>query len=557
MRKGFTFGYKKSLPPIEITPGPGDYTLSSLQTSFEKPLIPTKSSQAPRFLSQNLITPGPGSYNPKEFSTKSHISLPLISKSLRTPLVFKSSRGIPGPGEYEIGLNSSNQRRFPAQHANKLKFSLQTSSKPNKNMTPGPGHYSINESFYRSGHSVKIFQSEQNSKNPLPAFIPVSGTPGPGRYQSTGGTTVRRGPQYSFGQKPQNLQSIENPGPDSYNVSFTSLSGLGNKFSRNGNFSFPRTGKSFLLEELREKRYFPGPGSYNLAKRNPLLRENGVVFSTALRPLDRETPRSPGPGAYGSLTMSFMKKKQGYCQSLDIKGKRWRRRFKKQESYDSIEEEEKKREKEQKKQEFLERLKEISLKNKQEYGTPLHCKTPKNTNNNENFLTRIRRMNSDSEIKTKGFQKKPDFLLSQPSPTNKNLLKPPTLANTKSFSIGKSVRKLEYLDPGNVNPNIQRSPGPAGYFVERDMDKKAIKIATSKRDDRFFVLNKNPGVGNYSVPNSSFLRKPKKKKKLNENLVKLLKRIEMKVHPEKRREGKEQEIIKKTRKKSYAVITKT
>ena len=525
MRKGFTFGYKKSLKPIELTPGPADYGLSSLHDSFEKPSMQMKLSNSSRFQMKKemSLTPGPGSYDPREIP--STIRLPSISRSQRDGSCFIKSKGIPGPGKYNVSskIGLINQHR---KHLIKpLTISCTQSMLP-KTITPGPGSYSINESFYKSNHSIKILQPV-NGKYKTPSFIIENRVPGPNNYIIKGtpsGPKFTFGTKYEFGGRPK-IQ----PGPDSYNVNLMNTSGAGKKFFRNGFYSFSKSTKG--KNTMGDLRYFPGPGSYNLRNESPLLKENCAVFNTAIRPLFVNTERSltPGPGSYLSLPSLIHEKKKGYSISKNIKNRKFQRRFKRKDSFDSIEEEEKKQ-KEFKKQEFLGRLKE----NYQQFGTPKNVRTPVGYEQPSNFKKALRRINSDSEMKLKPapmfgpYQRR--SMVHNIMQSSKNQKFP-----IKSFSIGKSIRKLEYLDPGNVSPNIQRSPGPAGYFLERKLDKKAIKIATSKRDDKFLVLNVNPGAGTYNYENTSFIKRPKKKKKLNPNLVKLLTRIQLKVHPEKKK----------------------
>lgn len=559
MRKGFTFGYKKTFESIPICPGPADYVQTNLSDSLTKRVFSMTNSKTPRFkLEKDLLDkPGPGSYDPHEIA--SQIVLPIIGRSRRDPRVFLTSKDIPGPGKYTIP-SPLGRLKYKTPSNRPLLESIDHFSLDKKvTNTPGPGHYSINESFYRSNHSIKI-TSKGAGKFRNPSFFTESSTPGPGNYSLK---SQRPGPKFTFGLKTEssNKPSISQPGPDAYNVNLLNTSGSGNKFFRNHNFSFPKAPRKAKLE-INEQRYFPGPGAYNLSRESPLLKENGVIFNSAIRPLYQiGGSYTPGPGTYMSLPSLVKEKNKGYSLTSNIKEKKWRRLFKKRDSYDSIEEEEKKKA-QIKRDEFLNNLKALrsSMHVRSNAGTPKCSHTPKQGLGIESF-GKLRRTNSETRLKT---DKPSDFQLAKnisfvkfvkpiPNPKNQN--------PHKAFSIGKSVRKLEYLDPGNVNPNIVRSPGPAGYFVERELDKKAPKIATSKRDDKFLVLNVNPGAGSYNYNNSSFIKRPKKKKKLNPNLINLLKRIEMKVHPEKnprKIEAQSQQAKNKKRNKNkdYAVVIK-
>ena len=548
MRKGFTFGYKKTFESIQISPGPGDYGKTVEHDSFEKPTFSMNLSKAPRFkLDRDILKkPGPGAYDPHEISSK--IRLPIIGKSGRDPRCFLTSKGIPGPGNYNLPSPFGRPKYNKPPKKSQLDSISQTSLNKPIVTTPGPGSYSINESFYRSNHSIKI-SSQGTGKFRVASFLKDNGFPGPGKYPFK---NQKSGPKFTFGQKNE-VKGKPNlwPGPDTYNVNLLNTSASGRKFFRNYNFSYPKAEKT--KSEIYERRFFPGPGAYETNKESPLLRENGVIFNTAIRPLyNKSGSLTPGPGSYVSLPSLVKDKHKGYSLSTSIKNKKWQRRFKPRDSYDSIEEQEKKK-KIEKRTEFLNNLKLNLSKNKAQYGTPKYAKSPKQFTE---AVSVLRRTNSESELKATKFES--NHLLGR----GISFLKMPSQPKyppTKSFSIGKSVRKLEYLDPGNVNPDIVRSPGPAGYFVERKLDKKAVKIATSKRDDKYLVLNINPGAGSYSVDSSSFLKRPKKKKKLNPNLMSLLKRIEMKVHPEKSESHSSKlknNANRKSKKKDYAVVVK-
>lgn len=518
MRKGFTFGYKKSLPPILLTPGPADYSLLP-----SKPLLSHPITQSTRFPTQNSLyqTPGPGSYNPKE--PLSLITRPHISRSLRDSGCFILNKEVPGPGKYNLPYSIGEIKYKPIKSNREYKEPKDLTYK--KTTTPGPGTYSINESFYKAKEVGKKITSKRVCKFKTPSFVLENQNPGPGDYET--GAISRKGPFFSFGNslclKGKNI----GPGPVFYDVNVLNRSGLGNRFFRDGNYSFSKSTRKF--EDVNEKAYFPGPGAYNL--RTKILNDNGQTFNNAIRPLFKTSSFTPGPGSYLSLShLGTKKKDQGYCLSKNIKNKKWRRKFKRQGSWDSVEEEEKKM-KLLKQNEFLEKMQETKGKNTELMnGSPKYAQTPSHFGDSFNFdLKKLRRMNTDSEIKTKNYQmnhlsQKIELIpiSNLPSPKLKRF------ATIKTFSIGKSVRKLEFLE----NPNNSRSPGPAGYSLERKLDKKAFVMGTSKRDKKYLILNENPEPGRYQNDTSSFIKKTKKNNKINPNLLKLLKRIELKVHPE-------------------------
>ena len=155
----------------------------------------------------------------------------------------------------------------------------------------------------------------------------------------------------------------------------------------------------------------------------------------------RKTPtyvnsnENPGPGSYDREDSFHLGSRQkGYCLSLDIKGHKFKKK---------------------KRQRPLTKPKapQLSKTTRSSNNTPRAGASPK---------VHLQRLNSDSNLR----------FSTSPAVSPVTALK----AVAKKFFMGKSVRRLEWLDPGMANPKIQRSPGPANYNMQSSISKKKVKI---------------------------------------------------------------------------------
>lgn len=253
-RKGFSFGYRKELPQIDITPGPGDYDLNQSFLSLEKKVEKIKILSSFRFPPNSSPSPGPGSYSLG--TPSSGVNLPTISKSKRSKRCFFTNEENPGPGVYELssnllkkmkglqkneaqqnykyeqdgisysrngtdrlyektnideeqylknGMNTWKEKNRNSKYSNYTnndnngnKFhSISNEDNNNAFVSPGPGHYEIPDNLFKQNSVLKLIKPKTKFK--IPAFIPASETPSPNYYSKTDSSFV--GPKYSFGQR--------------------------------------------------------------------------------------------------------------------------------------------------------------------------------------------------------------------------------------------------------------------------------------------------------------------------------------------------------------------
>ena len=285
-----------------------------------------------------LITPGPGKYEPIKHSTQ----LPLwrIGTSQRGK---ESNNEIPGPGEYNLRF------KFPDGP------SYSIASKYTKNLeeevTPGPAQYSpknLNEkSSYTFGHKYKDKTKDMspgpgkyNLRTEKDLLVPSSifghekklqaanreKFPGPGKYKCNIDTTNIKHPNYSFGREKRKTDLInDTPGPGSYqhkeyvgkegkkismalkykSKSMEYIPGPGQYSSHNCTSIFKKLpdikigkDKRFSTSNLFEDQ--PGPGQYNDGEKVKFvkLQKPSWKIGTGLRKPLNEISDSPGPAKY-------------------------------------------------------------------------------------------------------------------------------------------------------------------------------------------------------------------------------------------------------------------
>ena len=112
------------------------------------------------------------------------------------------------------------------------------------------------------------------SKSPL--------VPGPGAYHPSIDQLIEKVPSYRIGtsKRELNLSRFNNPGPASYSMDFTSLSG-------------PKWKIGSSMRGIQKKNETPGPDLYNLPCPN-----SGLSYSISPSKLISKPISTPGPGAY-------------------------------------------------------------------------------------------------------------------------------------------------------------------------------------------------------------------------------------------------------------------
>lgn len=270
---------------LKISPGPGTYTPKDWHLE-SSPRYTTQSS--PRDPLRSSFTPGPGSYNTMCVGRTS--PRPIIGRSSRTYLTNLNQN--PGPGTYEIknskgqGFTLMNTRKpekinnFPGpgeynpNEMKRIKFSISRAKRLSEYFTdsPGPGSYTI--SPIKEGPSYKISKLDRLNNT-------TSTIPGPGAYDILPQLTS---PSFSMTGRNKSLKEKQLPGPGTYNPKI---------IEKKINIPISKSAKMpFKPKEI------PGPGAYNLEISHSL----STKFSLSPRKLIEISNTSPGPGTYESPT---------------------------------------------------------------------------------------------------------------------------------------------------------------------------------------------------------------------------------------------------------------
>ena len=215
-------------------------------------------------------SPGPGEYSivrqdPIHF---------YLSTSSRKDL--NHSHQIPGPGSYSPSLTESSPKI--SYSLNSFTKSLRA-SKTFKESTPGPGEYPLGSTFV-SGPSYSILGRDSKKKVVL--------SPGPGTYNPSSEYSLEKFPSVRIGtSKRENISSLFNgPGPASYSMDFSSLSG-------------PKWKIGSSVRAMFKVNETPGPGLYKIPTAG-----QGISYSISprkIKPGRASYIESPGPGTYSPV----------------------------------------------------------------------------------------------------------------------------------------------------------------------------------------------------------------------------------------------------------------
>ena len=288
-----------------ITPGPGRYQPNKL--TKQQPLWKIGTSKRPK--EQNLENPGPGAYNIRfKFPDGPSYSIALKQKKKLEEMET------PGPDAYNpLNLNKKSSYTFGSKYKDKA-----------REMSPGPGNYNIRtekdllvpSSIF--GHDKKLKIDNTNK------------SPGPGKYNNNNEITNIQHPKYSFGREKRITDKInDNPGPGSYkHKEYVGKEGkkisVGLKFKSKSMEYIPGPGQyesinyDSVLKKLpdikigTEKRFStsninaedPGPGQYDDADKLKYVKINKPSWKigTSLRKPLNDVVDSPGPGKYDIST---------------------------------------------------------------------------------------------------------------------------------------------------------------------------------------------------------------------------------------------------------------
>ena len=332
---GYSFGYKIEGEPgtYKQKPGPGYY---EIQNSHEKSMKKSSTTIFPkskRFRSDKARSPGPGSYNPHEFS-----QLNMSSTSFQTGQILSASitsggsikqnhfglykrdafpdyyKLIPGPGTYDniIGTTSENVLRIRA--CDKIKNSNLTSGIHSKSLPdltivkpdrssynhrnlPGPGSYEPEISYEKLSH-VKAIPFHKAERDPLNVnFITKNALiTGETYFKYNNYTSIGNSPKFQFGNSKRESSMKKDPAPTTYDINRSIITKKGATFVY-------KHGRRFSLPFNDNNE--PGPANYY--PKIPLLNNRSAKIGTGLMrpPLIQTDLRNPGPGHY-NVVESFL-----------------------------------------------------------------------------------------------------------------------------------------------------------------------------------------------------------------------------------------------------------
>ncbi|KAL9645325.1 hypothetical protein ABK040_002524 [Willaertia magna] len=336
--RDFSFSTQKASTTEEQV-GPGSYFRSS-EGDFKKlkghrhalaPFSSTQKRKTLSYVSNNMETPGPGSYyindnnntdnlnnnNPNEKVT----SLTFKKKKPQSAngSVFKSktvrfgdsSTLVPGPGAYHTVMNKEFKREnnsSPPNHG--ASITLQTQQQPTTKLTTAPSIPSAEQSYgYEETEDGQLVRHLSPNKGYTGN---KNDKPGPGEYYNNNENTTKQLTTSSKGMgifssstKREIFKVSGNPGPGAYdgiepeqlttNRIYTSV--FGSKTERQSIFDPPK--RVNATSHL-------GPGTYNVpldTMNNKQQVTAGIrpFGSTSARPFDLpSSSNTPGPGAYES-----------------------------------------------------------------------------------------------------------------------------------------------------------------------------------------------------------------------------------------------------------------
>lgn len=268
-RKGFSFGYRKELPQINITPGPGDYDLNQSFLSLEKKVEKIKILSSFRFPPNSSPSPGPGYYS--LVTTSSGLNLPTISKSKRSKRCFYINEENPGPGVYDLSYDLLKKMKGLPKNENQLKYQkyehdgsavsrngneiMHVEDHMNKIILEG--NYEKDEKYLKSGittykskKNFKNFENNSNFKNNDKngnGFLSISNqddvnvfvSPGPGHYETPDNLFKQNSvlklikPKTKF-KIPGFIPASETPSPNYYSKTDSSFVGPKYSFGQRG-----------------------------------------------------------------------------------------------------------------------------------------------------------------------------------------------------------------------------------------------------------------------------------------------------------------------------------
>lgn len=272
---------------IHKNPGPGAYT--SCDVSFYKSKQPQwKLGRAKRSDSHANLNPGPGMYDSQTMFIHKEAPKYTMRPKTGTSLDIRN-KDLPGPGNYNPDPKKNKDYKYS------MRIRPQSASDLMNN--PGPGAYNLRkiDSDLLKNNAIK-FGNEKKHKDPDFTYLK---NPGPGQYAFDKTPIIHKNPKFSFGKEDRSGDKLrpKTPGPGQYESKTI--------IGKDG----PQISMSFYRPISAISSKTPGPGKYqpNLSHKN---KSPEYKFGRSVREIvDKETRQKPGPGAYDSEKVNYVKNK--------------------------------------------------------------------------------------------------------------------------------------------------------------------------------------------------------------------------------------------------------
>ena len=279
----YTFGLKTKIKESDPTPGPGNYNLRKEKDLIIPSYLFGKEKRDDEIVKARKKNPGPGKYEYNADPIRIHNP----NYSFGTQKKNRNySTFTPGPGTY-------NYKEFIGKEAPKKTIGIKNNYSASDLITPGPGHYKqINANNYLHKNSnTKIGKAKRiTDLNDL-----RNENPGPGQYNDD--TDIKnilvKNPTWKIGTSQRK----------SLNFADKSFPGVGN-YTISGNFGsfsphYTMRIKGILSNYMTD---VPGPGTYKNEKMGLYKHYPSWKIGTGKRDEDlkrRIKEGFPGPGKYG------------------------------------------------------------------------------------------------------------------------------------------------------------------------------------------------------------------------------------------------------------------
>ena len=279
----YSFGLKTKLKERDPTPGPGNYDIRKDKELIIPSYLFGKEKRVDEIVKRRKMIPGPGKYEYDADPIYNHF--PIYSFGTQKKGI-NDDNFTPGPGSY-------NYKEFIGKEAPKKTIGIKYSLSAKDILTPGPGHYdqsNPNNYLHRTTYTKLSKAKRKTDLNDL-----RNQNPGPGQYNDD--TTIKnilvKNPAWKIGKSRRK----------SLDPSDKSFPGVGN-YTICGNIGSFSPHYTMRIKGIMSnyETDVPGPGTYKNEKMGLYKHYPSWKIGTGKRDEDlRRTIKNgfPGPGRYG------------------------------------------------------------------------------------------------------------------------------------------------------------------------------------------------------------------------------------------------------------------